>query len=223
MRTFTPWSMLIKANIFLSNAISEYIDWCISGSGSDISFDDQESFVSACSELQQTTADDAPEMAMSFDMDAISTTIQKNTSHAQKKMVDRFNSKKGSNVEVFSIGEIVSLFLPRRSRGSSTDGKRVFCRIIRVAHGSKYQLQCCDGIIDRFYSTRELERIPLALANQIALPPSKHLPKRRITLATTSKLAAQRDQTRNLMVYILLPIFEFLLTSFLLGHYFLHL
>lgn len=113
-------------------------------------------------------------------------------------MVERSTQKHGSKIERFEVEDVVSVFVPRKSRGS-TDAKRIFCRVVRVVHGNRYQLQCRYGIIERYYPTRELERIPQALIAQIELPTTKYLPKRRVALAMASKLSTQSNQTVNLV------------------------
>lgn len=80
-------------------------------------------------------------------------------------MATRYNSS--HKVDIFSVGDLVSLAIPRQNR-KSTDNTRIFCRVVHKPHPDRHQLQCSYGILDWHYPTKELERVPKTL--EIIIP-----------------------------------------------------
>lgn len=62
-------------------------------------------------------------------------------------------------VEAFLPGDLVSLAVPRLDR-ASTNPSRLLGKVIAVKHRKSYQLQSPYGILDRWFPTNQLLRVP---------------------------------------------------------------
>jgi hypothetical protein len=90
---------------------------------------------------------------------------------------------KHSNIEVFSIGDIVLVKLPRVDR-TATDQRKLFARVIGKDHQPpRHRIQTQFGIVDRLFPTRELKSVPLVVTNTINIGDNK----KSITLSQAAK------------------------------------
>lgn len=87
--------------------------------------------------------------------------------NAQKMIVK--HSKKYI-IEQFETGDIVALKIPRALR-TSTDNRRLFCEVLDRPHRNRYQLRCRWGILDRFFPTKDLDRVEASIARSVLLEP----------------------------------------------------
>ncbi|KAF8416602.1 hypothetical protein EV426DRAFT_721720 [Tirmania nivea] len=86
--------------------------------------------------------------------------VRKRTTTARKQMANRYLQQ--HKIDTFTIGDLVSLCIPNIDR-ASTDHRRIFCRVIYKPHPDRHQLYCEYGLLDRYYPTRELERLPSSI------------------------------------------------------------
>ncbi|KAF8442542.1 hypothetical protein BGX38DRAFT_781639 [Terfezia claveryi] len=61
-------------------------------------------------------------------------------------------------IEIFAIGDIVSVHVPRQDR-HGTDDRRLYCLVVRKPHPNRHALLTTYGLLDRHYPTRELLRV----------------------------------------------------------------
>lgn len=81
--------------------------------------------------------------------------VRENTVKAREKMSEKY--KKKFTIEVFEVGEYVTLKIPREDR-ASTDDFRVLCRVLEHSHENNYILQSSFGTLDRQQPTKVLTR-----------------------------------------------------------------
>lgn len=74
-------------------------------------------------------------------------------------MVEKYNKRQGHDPIRFSIGDYITVFIPRQDR-ASTDDRRLPARILSIPHRDRYQLQTTYGILKNHYGTRHLDRVP---------------------------------------------------------------
>ncbi|KAF8423544.1 hypothetical protein EV426DRAFT_116157 [Tirmania nivea] len=86
--------------------------------------------------------------------------VRKRTATARKKMANRYIQQ--HKIDTFIIGDLVSLRIPGIDR-ASTDHRRIFCRVVYKPHPDRHQLYCEYGLLDRYYPTSELERLPSSI------------------------------------------------------------
>lgn len=68
---------------------------------------------------------------------------------------------KSHEIEVFIIGDVVTIKLPGGSGGVRTapDSRRLFCTVRKVLQAHRYELQPKYGVLDRLVPTRELKKV----------------------------------------------------------------
>lgn len=64
-----------------------------------------------------------------------------------------------NRIEIFYPGDFVTLAVPRLDR-ASTDPSHLLCRVLKVKYQKSHQLQCQYGILDRWFPTNQLLRVP---------------------------------------------------------------
>ena len=64
-------------------------------------------------------------------------------------------------VVTFEIDQVVTLRIPKEAR-ATTDNHRLLCMIKEIPHEGRHKLQTKFGILDRLYSTSELNVVPSA-------------------------------------------------------------
>ena len=69
-----------------------------------------------------------------------------------ERMATRYN--KCHNVEIFEIGDIISVGISREDR-AKTDNRRLYCRIIARPHPHRHKLLSKYGILIGLYPTNE--------------------------------------------------------------------
>ena len=84
------------------------------------------------------------------------------TLKARGAMVKKYSKK--HTIEVFAIGDIVSMALPRLTR-TSTNMKRIWGRVLSVPYSDRYEIQTKWGVLDRKVVTRHLQRVPRSVAD----------------------------------------------------------
>ena len=83
--------------------------------------------------------------------------IRKRTATARNHMASRYEQQ--HKIDTFAIGDLVSLRIPSIDR-ASTDHRRISCQVMYKPHPDQHQVYCEFGLLDRFYPSRELERLP---------------------------------------------------------------
>ena len=73
----------------------------------------------------------------------------------QERMAIRYNKR--HNVEIFEVGDIISICIPREDK-AKIDNKRLYCRIIARPHPDRHQLLSKYGILIGLYPTKALQR-----------------------------------------------------------------
>ena len=71
----------------------------------------------------------------------------------RERMATRYNKR--HNVEIFELGDIISVGIPRENR-AKTDDRRLYCRIIAKQHPDRHQLLSKYGILIGLYPTKAL-------------------------------------------------------------------
>ena len=85
----------------------------------------------------------------------------------RERMATRYNKRQ--NVEIFEVGDIISVGIPHKDR-AKTDNKRLYCRIIAKPHPDRHQLLSKYGIL-------------IGFSLQRASPMLEHERREKITLA----------------------------------------
>src|SRR5436305_5118782 len=74
----------------------------------------------------------------------------------QERMVQKYG--KSNVIELFTIGDIVSLRIPALDRGDSDD-KRIFAKAIDIPRNNRFQLATAHGVLDTLYRTSDLNQL----------------------------------------------------------------
>ena len=74
----------------------------------------------------------------------------------RQKMAEAYNRK--HEIIVYSLNDYVTVKVPREDR-TATDNLRLFGRIIEVPKNNRYKIQCEYGVLDRLYSTKDLNKL----------------------------------------------------------------
>jgi len=69
-------------------------------------------------------------------------------------MATRYNTR--HQVEVFMVGDIVSVGIPREDR-AKTDNKRLYCKIIAKPQPERHHLHFKFGVLAILYLTKDLQ------------------------------------------------------------------
>lgn len=119
---------------------------------------DVDSFASARSRDSRHGDEDFDQDIQSREMH---TAVRASTARARKSMEARYNTT--HNIDIFNIGEYVSLSIPTKYRSTFTP-KRIFCKVIRKPQPQTHELQCRHGILEKCFPTAQLERIPIGVS-----------------------------------------------------------
>ena len=71
-------------------------------------------------------------------------------------MANRYNKR--FMIETFEINDIVSVRIPKKDR-STLDHCRLYACVIACQHDKRYQLQSQYGVLDRFFTPAQLNRV----------------------------------------------------------------
>ena len=74
----------------------------------------------------------------------------------RQKMAEAYNKK--HEIIVYSLNDYVTVKVPREDR-TATDNLRLFGRIIEIPKNNRYKIQCEYGVLDRLYSTKDLNKL----------------------------------------------------------------
>ena len=77
--------------------------------------------------------------------------------------------KKKWKVDEFIASDIVVVLILRADR-TSTDNRPVFCKVLGHPYGNTYELQCKHEILNWYYSTQHLQRVPKSIADRTDIP-----------------------------------------------------
>jgi hypothetical protein len=91
--------------------------------------------------------------------------VRKASATQREKMIQRYATK--HNIQRFEIGDNVSVRVPRKARPAKAL-LRLFCQVIAKPHPDRYKLLSEHGLLDRHYSTADLERLPSTIS--LSLP-----------------------------------------------------
>jgi hypothetical protein len=131
---------------------------------------------------------------MESDNDPVLKRVRKKTLKARDQMVMQYS--KSHEIDVFAVGDIVTLRLPGGSGGvrTSTDSRRLFCSIRSVPHEHRYELQTKFGVLDRLVPTRELKRVPRLLADSQEIEALVHGPSKKVSMKKIGEKASTSDR-----------------------------
>ena len=116
--------------------------------------------------------------------------IRARQEEARQKQEARFGARFGNKIEIFELGQIVALVIPKQDR-SSLDQRRMFVRVLKRS-GYRYQLQTEYGILNRMYTTRHVSSVSKFLNENTAIPDTKSKLTLREAARRASKATADR-------------------------------
>ena len=96
------------------------------------------------------------------------TAVRVNQAQAAATMVAGYSKR--HNIQVFKIGDLVSMAIPRLDRGP-LDDRRVLGRIRSVPREDKYEVETLHGIVETLLPTTELLPVPSEI--QFQIPPGE--------------------------------------------------
>jgi hypothetical protein len=92
------------------------------------------------------------------DIQELTSRVQNHQAGVRKSMAARYNKK--FKPAKFSVGELATIRIPRTDR-ASTDNKRAFVIVKAIKHEPPvHQLQSLFGVLDHWYPTGELNKVP---------------------------------------------------------------
>lgn len=92
--------------------------------------------------------------------------VRNKSTQNRNRMITKYNKRQSNPPRIYSIGNHVTVFIPRQDR-AATDDRRLYARIIGTPHTNRYQLQTASGILKHHYGARHLELVPDGLAPTI--------------------------------------------------------
>lgn len=150
--------------------------------------------MSSCSQIDSlTTAAEAQlqgeqsSQVLSSQRQQLLSTIRLRSSKNRDRMIVKYNNQQSGPIVSFTVGDYVTIFIPKQDR-ASTDDRRIPARIIGKKHGNRYELQTQYGVLTNYYGSRHLEPVPIGVLSTIDDNPTK------ITLRTAAR-SASRNQT----------------------------
>lgn len=133
-----------------------------------------------------------PESQTNDESDEVLATVRTNSQKARHQVVNKYS--KTHAIEVFAQGDIVIVKLPRGTR-TSTNNKRLFGRVLANPKPHRYQIQTEYNIINRLLPTKELEKVPLSIANSMDIQgPSRQIALSKDALSTKQLVDSWTDQ-----------------------------
>jgi hypothetical protein len=120
------------------------------------------------------------EQSLTTTGDALLSRAYKKTEKSRNRMVEKYSKR--HEIEVFAVGDIVTLKLPRGTR-TSTDNRRVFGRVLGMPHRDRYEVQTEFGVVDRLIPARELAPVSALLARGIDVQG----PRKKLALSAIAK------------------------------------
>ena len=106
----------------------------------------------------------------------------------RERMATRYNRR--HNVEIFEVGDIISVGIPQEDR-AKTDNKRHCCRIIMKPHPDRHQLLSQYGILIVLYPTKVLQQASQILEHEFPLLNAKNIQHQKtISLANAARQAS---------------------------------
>jgi hypothetical protein len=94
----------------------------------------------------------------------IHNSVRHNLNTSRVRMKRRYG--KAHRIEVFGVGDIVTVSINRLDR-AATDDNRLFAKVIQVPKENRYQLVSVHGVLENLYSVSELNRVPDAAAEAL--------------------------------------------------------
>lgn len=129
-----------------------------------------------------------------YKTDLVLKRVRTKTLKARDQMVQQY--AKSHEIEVFTIGDVVSLKLPGGSGGvrTATDSRRLFCTVRQVPKAHRYELQTKYGVLDRLVPTRELKKVPRLLADSEEMRTLVNGPLKKVSMRKIGEMASTSDR-----------------------------
>ncbi|CAG8489254.1 11377_t:CDS:1, partial [Gigaspora rosea] len=96
----------------------------------------------------------------------------------KNEMLKKINTS--SNIE-YKVGNFAKLFIPKEDR-SNLAPKFLLVKILSIKKNGLYSVGCSFGILDRYYSKNNLEKLDYKNISEL-----KHIPKIKLSLRTAAK------------------------------------